>query len=125
MTASVFSLFPISLPLGRFQTFTLQNVIDGFKHYILLIFRSSHWRCSVRKGVIRNFSKFTGKQLYQSLYFQKVAGLRPATLIKWRLWPRCFPVNFEKFLRTPVLQNTCGRGRLLLNFNTLFINNFQ
>ena len=25
--------------------------------------RSSHQRCSVRKGVLRNFTKFTGKQL--------------------------------------------------------------
>ena len=27
-------------------------------------------------------------------------SLRPATLIKKRLWPRCLPVNFVKFLRT-------------------------
>ena len=27
--------------------------------------------------------------------------LRPATLSKKRLWHRCFPVNFAKFLRTP------------------------
>ena len=26
--------------------------------------------------------------------------------IKERLWHRCFPVNFAKFLRTPFLQNT-------------------
>ena len=31
---------------------------------------------------------------------------RPATLLKTRLWHRCFPVNFAKFLRTPFLQNT-------------------
>ena len=34
---------------------------------------------------------------------------RPATLLKKRLWHRCFPVNFAKFLRTPFLQNTSGR----------------
>ena len=28
-----------------------------------------------KKGVLRNFAKFTGKHLYQSLYFNKVAGL--------------------------------------------------
>ena len=44
----------------------------------------------------------------------KVAGLRPVTLLKKRLWHRCFPVNFAKFLRTPFLQNTSGR--LLLSF---------
>ena len=27
-------------------------------------------------------------------------GLKPATLLKKRLWYRCFPVNFMKFLRT-------------------------
>ena len=28
-------------------------------------------------------------------------GLKPATLLKKKLWDRCFPVNFPKFLRTP------------------------
>ena len=32
-----------------------------------------------------------------------------AALLKKRLWHRCFPVNFVKFLRTPFLQNTSGR----------------
>ena len=36
--------------------------------------RSSHQRCSIRKGVLRNFTKFTGKHLCQSLFFNKVAG---------------------------------------------------
>ena len=31
--------------------------------------RSSHQRCSIRKGILRNFAKFTGKRLYQSLFF--------------------------------------------------------
>ena len=35
--------------------------------------------------------------------------LRTATLLKKRLWYRCFPVNFAKFPRTPFLQNTSGR----------------
>ena len=30
----------------------------------------------MKKGVLRNFAKFTGKQLWQSLFFNKVAGLR-------------------------------------------------
>ena len=34
----------------------------------------------LKKGVLRNFAKFTGKHLCQSLFFNKVAGLRPATL---------------------------------------------
>ena len=53
-----------------------------------------------KKGVLRNFTKFTGKHLCHSLFFNKVAGLSSATLLKKRLWHRCFPVNFVKFLRT-------------------------
>ena len=34
------------------------------------------------KGALRNFAKFTEKHLCQSLFFNKVAGLRPATLLK-------------------------------------------
>ena len=35
-----------------------------------------------------------------------VSWLSPATLLKKRLWHRCFPVSFSKFLRTPFSQNT-------------------
>ena len=38
--------------------------------------------------------------------FNKVVGLWPTTLLKKRLWHRCFPVNFSQFLRTPFLRNT-------------------
>ena len=40
------------------------------------IFRSSDWRSSVKKKVLKNFTKFTGKHLCQSLFFDKFAGLR-------------------------------------------------
>ena len=44
--------------------------------------KSSHCRCSIKKGVLKNLSKVTGKDLYHNLYFRKVARLRPATLLK-------------------------------------------
>ena len=71
--------------------------------------RRSHRRCSIKKDVLTNFTKFTGKHLCQCLFFNKVAGLRPATLLKKRLWHRCFSVNFVKFLRKPFSQNISGR----------------
>ena len=77
------------------------------------MYRSSHQRCSLRKGVLGNFTKFTRKHLRQCLFFNKVAGLRPAALLKTRLWHRSFPVNFVKVVRTPFLQN--ASGRLLMN----------
>ena len=57
-----------------------------------LIFRSSHWRCSIKRSVLRNF----------------------ATLLKERLWHRCFPVNFEKLSRSPFSQNTSGQLHIKL-----------
>ena len=56
-----------------------------------------------KKGALKNFTKFTGKHLCQSHLFTKVAGLRPATLLKMRLWHGSFTVNFVKFLKTPLL----------------------
>ena len=57
-----------------------------------------------KKGVPMNFAKFTGKNLCQNLFFNKVAGLRPAALLKTILWHNCFPGNFAKFLRPPFLK---------------------
>ena len=85
--------------------------------YVFYQWRSIHCRCSVRKGVLRNFTKFTRKYLCQILFFNKAAGLRPATLLKKRLWHRCFPVNVVEFLRTPLLQNTSGRLLLSVKSN--------
>ena len=50
-------------------------------------------------GGPKSSARFTGKCLYQSLFSNKMRGLRPATLLKRSLWYRCFPVNFAKFLR--------------------------
>ena len=47
-----------------------------------------------KKDELNIFTKFTGKHLGQSF--------RPATLLKERLWRRCFPVNYVNFLRTPL-----------------------
>ena len=57
------------------------------------------------------------------LFFNKVAVLRPGTLLKKKLWYRCFPVNFAKFLRTLFLQNTFGGCFLIfteIDFGFLF-----
>ena len=60
-------------------------------------FRSRYRRGSVKKDVLKNLAKFTVKHLCLSLF---------ATLLKKKLWHRCFLVNFAKVLRTPFFQNT-------------------
>ena len=47
---------------------------------------------SVKKGLFRNFAKFAGKHLRQSLFFNKVAGLR--------LLLKSFSLNRRGFLFT-------------------------
>ena len=54
-----------------------------------------------KKDALRNYSKFTGKHLCQSLFLNKVVGLR--------LWHRCFHVGFRKFVRQTFLHNTSER----------------
>ena len=49
------------------------------------LFRSSRLEMFSKKGVLKNFPKFAGKYLSQSLFFNKVGGLRPETLLKKRL----------------------------------------
>ena len=44
-----------------------------------LSIRSRHPEVFHKKGILKYFAKFTGKQRCQSLFFNKVAGLLPAT----------------------------------------------
>ena len=57
-----------------------------------------------KNGVLRNFSNFTGKYLRQSHFFNKVAGLRRATVLKEETLTQVFSCEFCKksfFYRTP------------------------
>ena len=72
-------------------------------------FRSSHQMCSMKKVVLKNNSRCSRFSFLIKLQ------AAPATLVKNRLWHRCFPVNFAKVLRTLVLQNTSGRLLLFLS----------
>ena len=53
-----------------------------------------------KKNVLKNFTKFTGNQLCQSLFFNKIAGLRPTTLLKKRLMTGFFLWILRNY-RTP------------------------
>ena len=80
-------------------------------------------------GVVKNFVTFTGKHLCWSLFLITlqvtklainipewcrrrsgvfIVNFEACNFIKRRLQHRCFPMKFEKFSRTPFLQNTSG-----------------
>ena len=84
------------------------NSVDGVLWELDLRNKTKQIELCLKKGVLGNFAKFTWKRLCQSLFFNKVADLRSATLLKKRLCHRCFHVNFAKFLRTPISLNTSG-----------------
>ena len=48
----------------------------------LIQIRSIRPEVFCKKGVLRNFAKFTGKHLRQSLFFNKVAGRRAESVLK-------------------------------------------
>ena len=94
-------LLPVTFRNYQKLTLDVQNLLRFFELHLILLLstaegnhqnhyvskvRSSQRRCSAKKCLLKNFAKF-----------------------KKRLWHRCFPVNFAKFLRIPFWQNTFGR----------------
>ena len=57
----------------------------------------SHRSYLVRKGFLINLAKFTGKACARVSFIN--CRPQPATLLRKRLWSRCFPANLVKFLR--------------------------
>ena len=90
-----------------------QNCVGFFLSKLLLRAQSQYCtsnflvQCCLRRTWttlsirFKSFTKFTEKHLCQSVFLNKVAGLRPLTFLKKRLWHRYFLVNFAKFLRAP------------------------
>ena len=64
--------------------------------------RSNHLVVFCKKVFLKILQNSLGNTCVRA-FFNKVPGLRPATLLRKRPWHRCFPVNFTKFLRIPFL----------------------
>ena len=85
--------------------------IDGFfllLNFTLLDHRDhgeasgiSHRRCSLKKVFLKIFLNSQNVQIHTCTKVSFLIKLRYATLLKNRLWHRCFPVYFAKFLRIP------------------------
>ena len=74
------------------MVYVIQSICFSVTPFDIVFFiaRSSLQRCSVTESVLRNFAKFTGKHMLKYMP-------QPATLLKKRLWHRCFLANFVKF----------------------------
>ena len=71
--------------------------------------RRRHWPVFCKIFVLKNFAKFTWKHRCQSIFVNKVAGLKPCNFIKIETMAQMFPCKFcESFknnfsYRTPPL----------------------
>ena len=82
---------------GLFQEFVglvnsqqLEEIVPSMIRY-LYYSQKQPLEVFCKNGVLRSFTKFTGKHLCQSLFLMK---------LHLSLRRRCFPVNFVEFLRT-------------------------
>ena len=71
----------------------------------LVYSKSSRPECSVKEVFLETSQNLQENTCVRDSFFNKVVDLRPATLLKKRLWHMCFPVNFAKYLRTPFIFN--------------------
>ena len=69
--------------------------------------RSSRPKVFCKKGVLKNFTKFTGKHLCQSLFFNKVAG--PCNFIKKETLAQVFSCEFCEISKNTFLHITTPR----------------
>ena len=86
---------------------------------LLVFLRSSHRKCSIKKGILINFANFTGKHLYWSLFLIKLHAF----------WCSCEickifkNTSFEEHLRTTASDSYKTKG---YNFSgiTVALDNF-
>ena len=84
--------------LSEDEFFLSLCILFVFCLFCVLNWKKQSLEVFYKKAACKDFAKFTGKHLCQSL--------KSATLLKKRCWQRCFPLNFTKFLRKHFLQNT-------------------
>ena len=102
-----------SLILSSKKTFFSDFINSELKQSPMTVFR---WLRYIKKGVLKNFAKFTGKHLCQSLFFNKV----DATLLKQNSGTGDFAWilrNFQDYFfhSTPLDDCLCQRRNVTLS----------
>ena len=87
------------------------TILIIFVHFIIqdsvkVRYRSSHPEVFCKKGVLRNFEKFTGKHLCQRLFFDKAGGLKLSKICYQRKMKSTFLVDGFKAELSPS-KNIC------------------
>ena len=94
-------------------------------HLKILINRISHPELLYKKGVLKNFAKFTLVTLVTQSFFERSCRILPEILLKETLWYRCFPVNFEKFKNTFFIEHNVTkmsqRGKVIISILKIYL----
>ena len=77
----------------------ITTILPTFDNIIALPKADAH-TCSAKK-VFLEISQNSQENTCARVSFLIKLQAAPATLLKKKLWHRCFPVNLAKFLRTP------------------------
>ena len=93
---------------SNIHTFSLTNIFQnsrkkGEKEKNLVL-EAAFRRCSIKKVFLKisqNSQENNCARLARASFLNEVAGLRPAILLKMRIWHRCFSATFARFLRRP------------------------
>ena len=85
---------------------------------LLGLFRSSHQRCSVKKGTVKNFANFTGNHLCWSLFLIMLQVFRAATLLK-----RYSNTEFSYEI-CKIFKSTCFKDHLRKTASTCFTSEY-
>ena len=94
----------------------MNTIFTAFSH-----FRSSHWRCSVKIDIPKNFTKFPEKNLCQSFFLNKIAGLT-CNFLKRNCSTGIFLWIFANFLRAPFFtEHLPMMPLMLINKHFVFI----
>ena len=67
--------------------------------------QNSHRRCFAKKSILKNFTKFAGRHLCQSLFFNKVAGQETLA----QVFPHEFCEIFKNTFFTEHLRATASK----------------
>ena len=70
------------------------------------ILEAFSWKCYIKMVFLKFFFQKSQKSILARVFFHKVTGCRLSTLLKERLWHRCFSMNIVKFSLKPFLQKT-------------------
>ena len=81
---------------------------NAMVYYIVIVSRTTRNRSSRLQMFFKIGVFIKVSQIHRKTPVTEALFFRPATLLKMKLWHKCFPVNYTKILRAPFLKNTSG-----------------